>query len=319
MMNYHKLAIMLLLSSFSTLVSATEYKTVTLSEAGMVSSYWKVPSNFKCHINIPDVPTAFCKSPGGVTYHMGSLGTFQYVLNPDQYIYNIEQKVASQPNARIVKKYTIPRITQHLVQQDARMLYRQGQRVFTYAFDTENTDKNEVGVSVIVVYVVPNNGTPISFVDFYAVSIPSTRENKYNKIRDQLLLFVLSRRYNEKYLQAINSQHIQFQANLSARKRAFNNRQTQIHKNNMDAMDSRYNAYRKRSAASDKAQGQFVDSIHERQQMVDPDTGARYQVEGYSDYNYVNPNDSGASIQTNNPLYDPNINTNQGEYYNQLE
>ena len=62
-----------------------------------------------------------------------------------------------------------------------------------------------------------------------------------------------------------------------------------------------------------------MDAIHERQQLINPATGARYEADGYYDYNYVNPNDPEMSVRTNDPLWDPNLNTQQGEYYERLE
>jgi hypothetical protein len=319
-MNTLKLFVFFLLFlTFFTKASAARYQDVFMKESGMVSTYWKVPSEFKCHVKIPNVPTAFCRGAGDVIYHIGTLGTLQYAVNPDQYINDLLQKITSQANIKIINSYTIPEVTQHLLQQDMQMVFRNGQQTYTYAFDVENHDEKKVGTSLFVVHIVPNNGTPISLVDYYGISTPSSQVNDFYKIRKQLTEFVLSRKYDRNYIQAINSQHMQFLANLRAREAAFNQRQQIIHQNNMDALDHSYNAYKSRSAASDRMHESYIDSIHERRQMVDPNTGQQYQVEGYYDYNYVNPNDPDMHIQTDSSLYNPNINTNQGANYNLLE
>ena len=85
------------------------------------------------------------------------------------------------------------------------------------------------------------------------------------------------------------------------------------------ASDRAYSQYRNNNAASDRAQSEYINSIHERQQLIDPETGQRYEADGYYDHNYVNPNDSNAWARSNNPNWNPNANLNQGEDYNRLE
>ncbi|TCK17706.1 hypothetical protein DFR30_0948 [Thiogranum longum] len=298
---------------------ADKYQVVTLKDSGVNSSYWHVPSNFKCFIKVPDDPTAFCKNPDGVVYHRGALKSSPYTIGPEQLVNNIVEQTTAQNKAVVTRRYRVPEITQHQLQLDSQLLYKQGQQAASYAFDFEDQEEKTIGTAVFVVGVIPNNGAPMSMVDYYGVSIPASRRNAFKEIRDEFFRFVRSSKYDPAYVQGLNSQHMQFLNNKNARQRAFNMRQQQIHQNNMDTSDRSFKAWQDRNAASDRSQQQYVDSIHERRQMTDPNTGTQYQVEGYHDYNYVNPNDSSMSIQTDDALYDPNVNTNQGENYNLLE
>lgn len=318
-MKFFKSAFLSFFLIFSSHATADQYKTVNQTDSGMKSTYWQVPSDFKCSIKDDNAPTAFCKGPGKVIYHLAGLASFQGTVNPDQYIDNLIKEILNQANIKIIKRYDLPEVRRHLLQQDRQMLYRNGQQTYTYVFDAKNLDENDIGLNLFVVNILPNNGSPMTVVKYYGLSMPSSKTSKLKKIRQQFVKFMLSKRYDNQYLQALNSQHLQFQSNLSARQRNFTIRQNQIHQNNMDALDSSHNAYQQRSAASDRMQSQSVDSIYERQQMIDPNTGTKYQVEGYYDYNYVNPNDPDNYRQSNDALYNPNINTNQGEYYNQLQ
>ncbi len=134
-----------------------------------------------------------------------------------------------------------------------------------------------------------------------------------------MIRFINSYRYNPQWVEYANAVTVNFEGNLSARENAFYTTWQQIHQNNMDALDRSHQSFMHRSAASDRMQSQTIDSIHDRQQLINPNTGERYEADGYYDYNYVNPNDPSMSVRSNDPLYDPNINNEQGEYYDRLE
>ena len=63
--------------------------------------------------------------------------------------------------------------------------------------------------------------------------------------------------------------------------------------------------WNERNAASDKAHEAFVDTITERQNMVNPSTGQRIKVESTPNHYWVNGN--GQFISVANPQYDPNL------------
>lgn len=304
---------------FSAIVFAAPYQTLPLSEQGMTTSYVDVPTGYHCFIKIPDKPTALCQGADGTIYHMkGGAVVMQGLVNPEQYLHGIQQQVINE-GARILGQYSIPIISQHLLRTDAPLYFKQGQQIASYALDIEDRNKNEIGIAVFAIHHLPNNGSPITVVSVYGISKPMSHHGNFDSLRGELVRFVQSYRLDNRFVQSTNAQHVQFQNNLRAKENAFYTQQNIIHQNNMNALDNSHNSYMRRSQASDRMQQQTIDSIHERQQLVDPTTGKRYQADGYAQYNYVDPNDPTNSVRSNNPNFNPNVNTNQGQHYNQLQ
>lgn len=311
--------IFLLSLAFFATAFAARYQTVTQYNGDKVAIYWKVPQAFNCHIKIPDTPLAFCKGPGNVIYHTGALPLIKYAVNPDQYANQLLQQIASQGKVNIINRYTIPEIARHLWQIDRQMVYRSGQQTYLYAVDLEDLEENEISIVLFVVNLIPNNGTPVTFVDLYGISAPMGQQSDFASLRQQLTAFMLSKRYDNRSLQMINANHLRFLNNLRARESNFYRNQARIHQNNMEALDRSHESFQRRSAASDRMHQKQIDAINERRQMVNPNTGQRYQVEGHYDNNWVNPNNPDQNLQTDDVLRNPNINTNQGENYDLLE
>lgn len=308
-----------LLLLISSVIQANGLQSVPLKENGATTAYISVPANFTCNIKIPEEPTALCAGPGDSLYHLTAT-TLLNPVNPQQYFNSVLQQLGSEsPEARIVKKYSVPEITQYILQRDAQVIFRNGQQTVTYAFDVVDSSSNNKSAAAFAISSVPNNGAPVTIVEIFGFTGPKSASSDFASIRNEMVRFALSYQYDRNWVQAANTQHMQFLSNLRARERSFSANQQRVHQSNMDALDRSYNSYMDRSAASDQGQRQFVDAIHERQQFVDPATGARYEADGYYDYNYVNPNDPNMYYRTNDPLANPNINNNQGEYYNQLQ
>ena len=314
-----RLILMPLLLTLSPVIVAQGLKPVPLVENGATTAYVTVPQSFNCNVNIPDTPTALCADSAGYIYHLH--GSFiSNPLNPEQYFNNLLQQVtAENPNANITNRYQIAAISQHMIQRDSNLLFRNGQQVVTYGFDVIDQEANQKSSAAIVISSLPNNGAPVTIVDLLGFTVPLSAGHETSQVQNEMIRFARSYQYDQGWLQSANAQHIQFQGNLSARNRAFRQNQQRIHQSNMDALDSSFNSYMERSAASDRSHSTYINSIHERQQLVDPNTGTRYEADGYSDYNYVNPNDSSIYYRTNDPLENPNINNNQGEDYQLLQ
>lgn len=304
---------------FCGIVNAGQYTSVPLFDNGLVSAYINVPTGSRCPASLPDTPTAFCQGSQGIVYHMTSSGVQQGYLNPDQFYNNLLQQTLNTSQAKVTNQYRLPEVSSFRLQRDSQLLYLRGERVYTYGFEMTDLDKREKSVSALVIAHIPNNRAPITVVDGYGISVPSSTSLDMPALRQELIRFINSYHYDPQWVQYANSQTVNFESNLSARENAFYTNQQRIHQNNMDALDRSHQSYMNRSAASDKLHTQSVDAIHDRQQLVNPNTGERYKAEGYSDYNYVNPNDPSMSVRSNDPLYNPNINLEQGEYYEELE
>lgn len=322
---------LLMISSYAS--HAQNLKTVPLQENGTTTAYVSVPADVRCNVQIPDVPTAFCAGSGNRIYHL-TAAFLQHPVDPQQYFNQLVQQLSAEaPEAKIVNQYRVPEITQHMANRDTQLVYKNGQQVVTYAIDIIDAETNEKSSAAFVISSLPNNGAPVTNVDIIGFTALMSGSSDFSGVRSEMIRFARSYRFDRSWVQAANAQHIQFLNNQTAKNNAFTARQNQIHQSNMNALDQSFNSYMERSAASDRAHSSYmnnsyasdsshssyIDSIHEREQMVDASTGTRYEVEGYYDYNYVNPNDSSMYIQSNDHMYNPNVNLNQGENYNLLQ
>jgi hypothetical protein len=312
--------------------AATAAQTIALTDSGMTAGYATVPADFRCNVQIPDMPTAFCAGPDGRVYHKQS-NMSQSPLDPQQFFNLLLQQASAESDLVISQRYPLPAVSNALLRRDAQLLFVRGQQVTTYAADLEDRDLGRRSVIAVSIRNVPNNGAPIAMIDAFGVSVPTAMQDSYDQLRDELVRFVQSHRYDDAYVQALNGRTVQFEGNLAARNQAFQQNQARIHQSNMDALDQGFNSYRENAAAmdrsfgsymdnsalSDRGHSSYIDSIHEREQLVDPTTGQRYEADGYYDYTYVNPNDSTMHYRTDDPLMDPNTNLEQGADYNRLE
>ncbi len=309
------LPLMLLASS----ALAGGYQTIPLTDGGMRAGYAQVPAGFECNISVPEDPTVLCQGPGGVHYHTASLGSFQYAVDPQQAMNHYLQQIAAHGNARLIGQRQVPEITQHMYRLDQPLLFKQGMHLTTYAFDFEHEQDNRLSTALFLIYILPNNGAPMSWVESRGVSLPASRGPEFDAIRQDFFRYLLSTRYDPQYVQALNNQYMTNQGRLQAQQRAFNEQQRQFRENSNAINESIMGAYQSRNESMDRSHQQYVDSIYDRRQMTDPSSGTRYEVEGNYEYNYVNPNDPDVYMQTDDALLDPNVNTNAGEEYILLE
>lgn len=70
-------------------------------------------------------------------------------------------------------------------------------------------------------------------------------------------------------------------------------------------LDQSFESYKRRSAMSDASHSQYIDMIHERTNIQNPNTGQIHQGPTGGSYYWVN--NQGQAINTNNSLFDPNI------------
>jgi hypothetical protein len=323
------LSVLLLLAETG---AASYGQTITLRDNGVISGYAAVPNGFRCNVEIPDMPTAFCAGPGARVYHK-QMNTTQNPVDSQQLFHALLQQASSESNLLISQRYSLPEITYAILQRDSQLLFVRGQQVTTYAADIEDLDLGRRSVLIISIRNVPNNGAPIAVIEAFGISLPTESPDSYDQMRNELIRFVQSHRYDDMYVQTLNARTLQFEGNLAAKNQAFQQNQSQIHQRNMNALDQQFDSYRRNAAEmdrslesymdnswrSDEAQSRYIDLIHERQQLVDEATGQRYEADGYSDHNYVNPYDASMYYRTDDPLANPNVNLNQGGDYNRLE
>jgi hypothetical protein len=147
---------------------------------------------------------------------------------------------------------------------------------------------------------------------YYSSGLQADKEH-FDTARKQLIFALANARYNlgqianfnqaeaekaGKSWAAHNQRLAQNQAAFEASQRVFVNRSTAAH-------DALMSGWKERNAASDVAHERFVDTITERQNVVNPTTGARFKVESGQNQYWMNPD--GKYISANDPTYDPNL------------
>lgn len=316
MKTYNNFLLAFMVLSF-TEASYAGYQTVVLKDNGVNAQYRKVPSDFKC--NIPNKDNALCFNSKKIQYFSsGQLHFGEGYLNIDEYL-NYFKGLLKSRQVTPLKTYITPGLSQHIAQEDSKMLIRRGLRVTAITIETEKVSEDRLGLGVVIFKFSPNNGVPVTEVSAFSASYPKSLASRSNQIKKDFFVFMNSSRYDKRYIQTLNTQHSQFSANLNASEERFYNRQGQIGKGNIDALDIGMNGYRKRARISDSSHTGYIGSIHEKRKMTDYNTGQQYDVYGNYNNNYVNPYNNSQQIQTNDSLYNPNINNNAGEYYNRLE
>ncbi len=135
----------------------------------------------------------------------------------------------------------------------------------------------------------------------------------YPAAKKQLIFALANARYNPEHITAFNRSEAQkagkswaqFNQRMAKNQAAFEAHQ-RAHVNRSNAInDAIMSGWRARNAASDKAHEQFIDTINEKTNVVDPSTGQRMKVDSGSNHYWMNRD--GKYIGTDQPTYDPNL------------
>lgn len=243
----------------------------------------------------------------------------QGYIPPEAFVDQLVQQAMASGDVRVANQQAVPEIAHYIARLESPLLFKQNQSVYAYAIHVDDASTGEKSAAILTVHHIPNNGAPATSMNVFGVSKPRSGEPGFDGLNHDLMAFVHSYRYDNRWVQAANANHAQFLSRQQTRNRSFQSRQNQIHQNNMEALDSSFNSYMNRSDSSSRGQQAYVDSVLERQQYIDRSTGQRYEADGYYEHNYVNPHDPGLSARTNDPNWNPNVNTNPGWDYNPLD
>ena len=169
-------------------------------------------------------------------------------------------------------------------------------------------------------------GEPNFIITHLTVGITATMQNWYYRstglqaekshfetAKKQLLFALTNARYNPQQIRAYNQSEAkkagqswaahnkrmaENQAAFEASQRAHVNRSNAINNAIMSG-------WRERNAASDKAHGQFIDTINEKTNVVDPSTGQRFKVDSGSNHYWMNRD--GKYLSSDQSAYNPNL------------
>lgn len=212
----------------------------------------------------------------------------------------------------LVRSYEIPEITR-IDKWYNDQLYKAvpvQSQVAAYGIDWTHEESGHR--FFMIVHLVGSASAELQTWYYYYSGLQADKAH-FETARKQLIFALANARYNLRQIAdynrteaekagrswaAHNERMAQNQAAFEASQRAFVNRSTAAH-------DSLMRGWNERNAASDRAQERFIDTITERQNVVNPATGERYKVESGLNQYWMNSN--GQYISTDNPSYNPNL------------
>lgn len=305
------------------------------SKTNQPSSHIPLPANWKLHTNV-QANAPVITGPNGIEVYYYAYQGFMY--SNDQYMQQayqaagqqmrrpagienvMNQDVAQMANSiglKFIKLYSLPEVAQ-ADKSYADMLYKAGQQQNTFlaaASDWEDGKGNKV---VIITHYNENAGQGSIYWGYY-IQVLGSKAAAFENAKNTYLYGLVNTQYNQQSIAAYNqaeaakanqswSTHNQTmqnnQANFDAQQRA--------HQSSVDAWNkSSMDGYNSRSASQDRMQNQTINSINETQNVIDPNTGQQYQVEGYSNQYWVNG--QGEYIRSDNSLYNPNLDPNYND------
>ncbi|SFP91874.1 hypothetical protein SAMN05216419_10336 [Nitrosomonas cryotolerans] len=230
------------------------------------------------------------------------------VLNQDV------KKMAQQSGSKFIKQYPLSQIAQ-ADKNYGDQLYSVGQSQTTYQAAASEWEDGKGNKAMIVVHYTENSGYGSVYWGYY-IQVVGSKASDFENVKSTYLNALVNTRYNPQHIAAYNQReaaksnqswatHDQKmknnQANFEAQQRA--------HQSSVDAWNkSSMDAYNSRSASQDRIQNQRINSINETQNVIDPNNGQSYQVEGYSNQYWMNG--QGEYIPSDNSLYNPNLDEN---------
>ncbi len=210
-----------------------------------------------------------------------------------------------------VRQYEIPEVSRIDKWYNDQLYKAVPSQMEVMAIGTDWKHKNGASYFLLIHLVVGSGGNQQTW--YYTSTGLQAKEAHFEAARKQLIFGLANARYHPEPIMAYNQSEAEKsgrswaahnqrmaanQAAFEASQRAFINRSTAIN-------DSIMSGWRERNAASDKAQEQFIDTITERSNVIDPSTGQRYKVASGANQYWMNRN--GEYIGVDSPDYNPNF------------
>jgi hypothetical protein len=212
----------------------------------------------------------------------------------------------------LVKYYEIPEITKIDKWYNDQLFKAVPMENEAVAFGIDWKHKESGHQFFMIVHRITSQSALMQNWYYYSSGLQAGKEH-FDAARKQLIFALANARYNLDQIAdynrseaekagrswaAHNERMARNQAAFEANQRAFVNRSSAAH-------DALMSSWKERNAAGDRAQERFVDTITEKQNVVNPTTGARYKVESGPNQYWMNR--SGEYISVNDPGYDPNL------------
>ena len=259
---------------------------------GEVTHYYPLPSDWVLHSNVPSEQPFITTGNKTVVYLVNASRNNQ-TLSPDQIANSIVHPYLSKNGGRFLNSVDLPKIDQ-VSRNYGALLYSTGysQKEFKtkgFEYDFSNGTKCFSIVSVIANYTHSN-----SYIVIY--NLVSTSE--YYETAKQALIFALeNRRYNQEQLMNYNRNEMALE-----RQRWNNWARSQPSNSGATASSSHY------SGGSSSGTDAFLQGVIREEKTV---SGGGYSGDVSIHHKYTWVNESGETIHTDDPNYDPNSDTSR--------
>jgi len=218
---------------------------------------------------------------------------------------------AAQQGLRFVRRFNIPEVAR-VDQWYHEQLYqavptRSEHAVIGSDWETANGDK-----FFLLMHLVVGTGGGLQTWFYYSRGLQA--ETAYYETAKKHLIFGLANaRYNPQYIQAYNQREAQKagQSWAAHNQRMRNNQasfeasQRAIVGANDAVNDSIMQGWRDRNAIQESGHDQYIDSVRDKNTMVDPSTGQAWEVDSGANEYWINPD--GEYLPTDDYNYNPNI------------
>lgn len=225
----------------------------------------------------------------------------------------IEQDIApwaAQQGFRLVNKFDIPEVTR-VDQWYHQQLFqavptRMEHAVFGTEWEQEDGDK-----FFLLTHLAVGSGNALQTWFHYSTGLQADADY-YEAAKQQLIFGLANARYNPQQIQAYN----QREAQKAGQSWAAHNQRMRNNQANFEATqraivgageavnDSIMQGWRDRNAIQDGGHDAFVDSLLDRQNLVDPSTGQTWKVDSGANNYWMNQD--GEYIGTDDHFYNPN-------------
>lgn len=268
--------------------------------------------------------------PGGINIYYRMGGSYSY--NSDPYMQQLYQQTGQSMRAPIsveqiieqdlkpqinklgmkyIKQYPLPEVAQRSKNYSSK-LYKSlpTQESFNAVGSEWQDDQGNTALVIVDQSIRSGQGSTFWSYQYKILGAPSERFEAAKKAFIYAIVNTQDnaqqiRAYNASEQQKSNQSWGQHNARMRQNQQNFDRQQKIYRETNNAVNNSIMSTYRNQSAASERGQRQFVNSINDESTVTNPYDGKQYQVEAGADQYWMN-NDN-EYIQSNDTFYNPNM------------
>lgn len=293
------------------------------------SAHIPLPASWKMHTNVQANGPVITGPDGVEVYYYAYQG---FMFSNDQYMQQAYQasgqqmrrpagienvmnqdvaQMAQSIGLKFIKQYPLPQVAQ-ADKNYSDQLYKVGQQQSAFLAGGSDWEDGKGNKVAVITHYNENAGQGSIYWGYY-IQVLGSKATAFENAKNVYINGLVNTQYNQQGIAAYNQAEAA-KANQSwttHNQKMQNNQadfdaQQRAHQSTVDAWNkSSMDGYNSRSASQDRMHNQTINSINETQNVIDPNTGQQYQVEGYSNQYWVNG--QGQYIPSDNSLYNPNL------------